>query len=88
MPIGAVTTLGVVVGMLAVTPAGALVEATSHKRACVIVVCLGAVVGAAVSLRARNAAKWEFGRQEARVCARLRVSPALSLRSRGTPVTY
>ncbi len=30
--IGAVITLGAVVGMLAVTPAGALVDATSHKR--------------------------------------------------------
>ncbi|HEX4392109.1 MAG TPA: hypothetical protein VH084_11310 [Mycobacterium sp.] len=40
--------------MLTVTPAGALVDATSHERACVIVVGLGAVAGAAVILTSGN----------------------------------
>lgn len=39
--IGGVITLGAVVGMLTVTPAGALVDATGHKRGCVIVAGLG-----------------------------------------------
>ncbi|HXO14623.1 MAG TPA: MFS transporter, partial [Mycobacterium sp.] len=52
--IGGVITLGAVVGMLTVTPAGALVDATTHKRACVIVVGLGAVAAAAVILTSQQ----------------------------------
>ena len=52
--IGAVITLGAIVGMTAVTPAGALVDATSRKRACVIVAGLGAVAASAVILTSRH----------------------------------
>ncbi|CDO90704.1 MFS transporter [Mycobacterium triplex] len=48
--IGAVITLGAIVGMITVGPAGALVDATSRKRTCVIVVGLGAVAASAVIL--------------------------------------
>lgn len=48
--IGAVITLGAIVGMLAVAPAGALVDATTRKRACVIGVGLAAVAASAVIL--------------------------------------
>ncbi|ODR11054.1 MFS transporter [Mycobacterium sherrisii] len=48
--IGAVITLGAIVGMISVAPAGALVDATSRKRTCVIVVGLGAVAASAVIL--------------------------------------
>jgi MFS family permease len=64
--IGAVITLGAVVGMLAVTPAGALVDATSHKRACVIVAGLGAVAGAAVILTSRHF--WVIAGAQAVMC--------------------
>src|SRR5689334_3097019 len=64
--IGAVITLGAVVGMLAVTPAGALVDATSHKRACVIVVGLGAVAGAAVILTSQHF--WMIAGAQAVMC--------------------
>jgi predicted MFS family arabinose efflux permease len=64
--IGAVITLGAVVGMLAVTPAGALVDATSHKRACVIVVGLGAVAGAAVILTSQHF--WVIAGAQAVMC--------------------
>jgi MFS family permease len=52
--IGAVITSGAVVGMLAVAPAGAVVDATRRKRGCVIVVGLGAVAGAAVILTSNH----------------------------------
>lgn len=48
--IGAVITLGAIVGMITVVPAGALVDATTRKRACVITVGLGAVAASAVIL--------------------------------------
>lgn len=48
--IGTVITVGAVVGMCTVAPAGALVDATTRKRACVIVVGLAAVVASAVIL--------------------------------------
>src|ERR1700684_529209 len=48
--IGGVITLGAIVGLLTVTPAGALVDATTHKRACVLVVGLAAVAARAVVL--------------------------------------
>ncbi|BBZ47209.1 MFS transporter [Mycobacterium parmense] len=64
--IGAVITLGAVVGMVAVTPAGALVDATSHKRACVIVVGLGAVAGAAVILTSQHF--WVIAGAQAVMC--------------------
>ncbi|ORW28076.1 MFS transporter [Mycobacterium paraense] len=64
--IGAVITLGAVVGMLAVTPAGALVDATSHKRACAIVVGLGAVAGAAVILTSQHF--WVIAGAQAVMC--------------------
>lgn len=64
--IGAVLTMGAVVGMLAVTPAGALVDATSHKRACVIVVSIGAVAGAAVILTSRSF--WAIAGAQAVMC--------------------
>jgi predicted MFS family arabinose efflux permease len=64
--IGAVITLGAVVGMLAVTPAGALVDATRHKRACVIVVGLGAVAGAAVILTSQHF--WMIAGAQAVMC--------------------
>ena len=41
---------GAVVAMRTVTPAGPLVDAAAHKRACVIVVGLGTVAAAAVIL--------------------------------------
>jgi MFS family permease len=52
--IGTVITLGAIVGMCTVAPAGALVDATTRKRACVIVVGLGAVAAAAVILTTRH----------------------------------
>lgn len=64
--IGAVITVGAVVGMLAVTPAGALVDATSHKRACVIIVGLGAVAAAAVILTSRHF--WVIAGAQAVMC--------------------
>jgi predicted MFS family arabinose efflux permease len=48
--IGVVITLGTIVGMIAAAPAGALIDATSHKRACVIAVGLAAVAASAVIL--------------------------------------
>src|SRR6202012_2867902 len=64
--IGGVITLGAVVGMLTVTPAGALVDATTHKRACVIVVGLGAVAAAAVILMSGNF--WVIAAAQAVMC--------------------
>ncbi|ORW90489.1 MFS transporter [Mycobacterium sp. IEC1808] len=64
--IGTVITVGAVVGMLAVTPAGALVDATSHKRACVIVAGLGAVAGAAVILTSHHF--WVIAGAQALMC--------------------
>jgi MFS family permease len=52
--IGAVITLGAIVGMLTVTPAGALVDGTTRKRACAIVAGLGAVAAAAVILTSQQ----------------------------------
>lgn len=48
--IGTVITLGAIMGMCTVAPAGALVDATTRKRACVIVAGLAAVAAAAVIL--------------------------------------
>lgn len=52
--IGTVITLGAIVGMCTVAPAGALVDATTRKRACVIVVGLAAVAASAVILTSRQ----------------------------------
>lgn len=52
--IGAVMTVGAIVGMIAVTPAGALVDATHRKRACLVVSGLSAVAASAVILTARD----------------------------------
>jgi MFS family permease len=74
--IGAVITLGAAVGMLAVTPAGALVDATHHKRACVIVAGLGAVAAAAVILTARQF--WVVAGAQAVMCiSGATIAPAL-----------
>lgn len=48
--IGAVMTLGAIVGMVSVAPAGALVDATARKRACVIAAGLAAVAASSVIL--------------------------------------
>ncbi|MBE1160786.1 MFS transporter [Dyella acidiphila] len=48
--IGAVMTLGGVVGMFATTPAGALVDSTSHKRALVVVSSICTVLASALLL--------------------------------------
>jgi MFS family permease len=74
--IGAVITLGAVVGLLTVTPAGALVDATTHKRACVIVVGLGAVAAAAVILTATRF--WVIAGAQAVMCiSGATIAPAL-----------
>jgi MFS family permease len=74
--IGGVITLGAVVGMLTVTPAGALVDATTHKRACVIVVGLGAVAAAAVILISGNF--WVIAGAQAVMCiSGATIAPAL-----------
>jgi predicted MFS family arabinose efflux permease len=64
--IGSVITLGAVVGMLTVTPAGALVDATTHKRGCAIAAGLGAVAAAAVILTARQF--WVIAGAQAVMC--------------------
>jgi MFS family permease len=64
--IGAVITLGAVVGMIAVAPAGALVDATSRKRACVIVAGLSAVAASAVILTSRHF--WVVAAAQAVMC--------------------
>lgn len=64
--IGAVITLGAVAGMCTVAPAGALVDATAHKRACVIVVGLGAVAASAVILTSRQF--WVVAAAQAIMC--------------------
>lgn len=74
--IGAVITLGAIVGMLAVTPAGALVDATTHKRACVIIVGLAAVAGAAVILTSGQF--WVIAAAQALMCiSGATIAPAL-----------
>ena len=74
--IGAVITLGAIVGMLTVAPAGALVDATTHKRACVIVVGLGAVAAAAVILTSRQF--WVIAGAQAVMCiSGATIAPAL-----------
>jgi MFS family permease len=74
--IGAVITLGAVVGMLAVTPAGALVDATHHKRACAIVAGLGAVAAAAIILTSRQF--WVIAGAQAVMCiSGATIAPAL-----------
>lgn len=52
--IGAVITVGATVGMIAVTPAGALVDATHRKRGCLVAAGLSAVAASAVILTARD----------------------------------
>ena len=74
--IGAVITLGAIVGMLTVTPAGALVDATTHKRACAIVAGLGAVAAAAVILTSRQF--WVIAGAQAVMCiSGATIAPAL-----------
>jgi MFS family permease len=64
--IGTVITLGAIVGMCAVAPAGALVDATTRKRACVIVVGLAAVAASAVILTTRHF--WVVAAAQAVMC--------------------
>src|ERR1700733_12871497 len=74
--IGAVITSGAIVGMLTVAPADALVDATTHKRACVIVVGLGAVAAAAVILTSRQF--WVIAGAQAVMCiSGATIAPAL-----------
>jgi MFS family permease len=74
--IGGVITLGAVVGMLTVTPAGALVDATTHKRACVIIAGSGAVAAAAVILTSANF--WMITGAQAVMCmSGATIAPAL-----------
>ena len=74
--IGGVITLGAVVGMLTVTPAGALVDATTHKRACVIVAGLGAVTAAGVILSSGHF--WVIAGAQAVMCiSGATIAPAL-----------
>ena len=46
--IGAVMTVGGIAGMLATTPAGALVDATRHKRGVVVSACVITVIASAL----------------------------------------
>jgi MFS family permease len=64
--IGTVTTLGAVVGMLSVTPAGAVVDVTTHKRACVIAVALCTVAASALILSSRQF--WVIAAAQAAMC--------------------
>lgn len=64
--IGAAMTLGAIVGMVTVAPAGALVDATRHKRGCVIVVGLAAVAASAVILTPRQF--WTVATAQAVMC--------------------
>jgi MFS family permease len=74
--IGGVITLGAVVGMLSVTPAGAVVDATTHKRACVIVAGLSAVAAAAVILTSGKF--WVIAAAQAVMCiSGATIAPAL-----------
>jgi MFS family permease len=74
--IGGAITLGAVVGMVAVTPAGALVDATTHKRMCVIVAGLAAVAAAAVILTSDNF--WVVAGAQAVMCiSGATIAPAL-----------
>jgi predicted MFS family arabinose efflux permease len=74
--IGGVITLGAVVGLLTVTPAGALVDATTHKRACVIIAGLGALAAAAVILTSANF--WVIAAAQALMCVSgATIAPAL-----------
>jgi hypothetical protein len=62
--------------MLTVTPAHALVDATTHKRVCVIVVGVGAVAGAAVILTSGNF--WVIAGAHAVMCiSGATIAPAL-----------
>lgn len=74
--IGGVITVGALVGMLTVTPAGALVDATTHKRGCVIVSGLSAVAAAAVIMTAGNF--WVIAGAQAVMCiSGATIAPAL-----------
>ena len=74
--IGGVITLGAVVGLLTVTPAGALVDATTHKRACVVVAGSGAVAAAAVILMSGDF--WVIAGAQAVMCmSGATIAPAL-----------
>ncbi|MEY8014680.1 MFS transporter [Mycobacterium servetii] len=74
--IGAVITIGAIVGMAAVAPAGALVDATRHKRACVILAGSAAVAAAAVILTAHNF--WVIAAAQATMCVSgATIAPAL-----------
>lgn len=74
--IGGVITLGAIVGLLTVTPAGALVDATTHKRACVIVAGSSAVAAAAVILMSGNF--WVIAGAQAVMCmSGATIAPAL-----------
>ncbi|UXA05989.1 MFS transporter [Mycobacterium sp. SMC-2] len=64
--IGLVITLGAIVGMISVAPAGALVDATTRKRACVIGAGLAAVVASAVILTTRHF--WVVAAAQAVMC--------------------
>ncbi|MDI3314899.1 MAG: MFS transporter [Mycobacterium sp.] len=64
--IGTVMTLGAIVGMCTVGPAGALVDATTRKRTVVIVVGLAAVAASAVILTSRQF--WVVAAAQAVMC--------------------
>lgn len=64
--IGLVITLGAIVGMTAVGPAGALVDATRRKRACVIAAGLAAVAASAVIMTSRHF--WTVAAAQAVMC--------------------
>ncbi|MCV7412889.1 MFS transporter [Mycobacterium florentinum] len=74
--IGAVITLGAIVGMVAVAPAGAFVDATTRKRACVIAVAVCTVTASALILSSRQF--WVVAAAQAAMCiAGATIAPAL-----------
>jgi MFS family permease len=52
--IGTVMTVGGVAGMLMTTPAGALVDATRHKKLCIIIPGICTVIGSGIVLLSQN----------------------------------
>ncbi len=74
--IGTVITLGAIVGMVAVPPAGALVDATTRKRACVIAVGVCTVAASALILSSRQF--WVIAAAQAAMCiAGATIAPAV-----------
>jgi MFS family permease len=64
--IGAVITVGAIVGMIAVTPAGVVVDATSRKRGCLIAAGLSAIAASAVILTSHEF--WVIAAAQAVMC--------------------